>query len=249
MSVRFTLASFAATGSLVALLAACAGNGTPGVASPTVTTTETNTVTVTSTPSASPSTSKPAPATTTPAPKSTFAFDKGISGLLVHNSDGSEYLVQVKLGPILTNAKIGTKVGKFKLGSACSFNSSTDVVMGLAIMASSHTPANMAVWNLDVRTTNSKSAFPVRMEQFVTNTGNLNCTGGDQAIYQYGGSFSSDGYREIYGAIIIHGYKTSSHPKTTLAHSPLRFKVIGTVIKRSGFGSKQSDGYYTLPLG
>jgi len=249
MSVRFSLAGFAALGSSITFLAACS-TGVPAEPVPTVTTTETSTIIVTSTPSdnAATPTPTPSPSATSKTPAAPFSFRKDVAGLLVRNTDGSEYLVQVKLGPILTNAKVGTKVEKFKLGSTCSFNPSTDAVIGFAMMASSHTSGDMAVWNLDVRTTNAKSAFPVRMELFATNTGNLNCVGGDQAIYQNGGSFSSDGYREVYGAIIIRGYKTASNPRARLAKSPLRFKVTGTVLTYKDFGSKR-NGYYPLPLG
>lgn len=253
MSVRLSLAGYAVTGaSLVVLLAAACDNGsTSDTAAPTVTATETNIITVTATPTPSASTNSPkaTPTPTNAATKSAFAFDKGLAGLRVHNPDGSEYLVQVKLGPIMTHAPVGLKAGKFKLGDACSYNPRTDAAMQYTVLVASNTTVDPAVWNLDIRTSTGRGTFPIVVESFQTNTGNLNCVGGDTPIYQNGGSFSPDGYRQTYGMIIIPGYKTATHPKAKLANSPLRFEVTGTVLTRQDFGSKQSNGYYPLPLG
>lgn len=247
MSVRLSLAGFAVLSSTVTFLAACS-TGIPAEPGPTVTATETSTITVTPKPTDSPKIAPSSPSATPKASAAPFSFRKDVSGLLVHNKDGSEYLVQIKLGPIMTNATTGMKAGKIKLGSACAYNPRTDAVVQYVMQVSSHTPSDMAVWNLEIRTTNAASAFPVVAEQFATNTGNLNCVGDDQPIYQYGGSFSPDGSRTIYGNIIIPGYKTAAHPKNKLAKSPLRFKVTGTVLVHKDFGPK-TNGYYPLPLG
>ncbi|HJP96495.1 MAG TPA: hypothetical protein VJ843_03935 [Candidatus Saccharimonadales bacterium] len=245
MSVRLSLAGFAALGSSIAFLAACtAGVPDGSTATVTATSTQTSIITVTPTPSSTPSSPKPAPASSAP----TLTFQRGVAGMLVHNSDGSEYVVAIKLGALMTNPSSHEKMGKVELGSTCSFNSSTDAVMQYTLIASGHS-SDPAVWNLDVRTSTGRGTFPIRSEQYASNTGNLNCVGNDTPIYQNGGSFSSDGRRKVYGYIIIPGYKTAAHAKTKLAHSPLRFKVDGTVLTRQGFGSKQSDGYYLLPLG
>lgn len=247
MSVRLSLAGYTVTGvSLVMFLAACT-DGAP-TSTPTVTTTQTNTVTVTATPPAPSSSHKPTPTPTAPADTTAFAFDKSIAGLLVHNKDGSEYLVQVKLGPIMTDAPRGLKAGKFKLGDVCRYNPRTDAVMQYTILIASNTPVDPAVWNVDIRRSTGKNTFPIVVESYQTNTGNLNCVGDDMPIYQNGGSLSPDGFRETTGMIIIPGYKTAAHPKTKLANSPLRFTVSGTVLVYKDFGPKR-NGYYPLPLG
>jgi hypothetical protein len=252
MSVRSSLAGFAAAGSLITLLAACTGEtpvSRPAEATVTATATETSIVTVTPKPSASRTSASPTP---TPKPTTTPAlpFDRATSGMLVHNEDGSEYTVQIKLGPILTNAKTGMKAGKFKLGDVCPFNPATDAVMQYALMIASNTKGTTAVWNLEVRPSTGKGTFPIRSELFATNTGNLNCVGGDQFIYQNGGSFSPSDSRQVYGYLIIRGYKTAAHPRTTLANSPLLLKVSGSVLGHSrDIGSKMPNGFYPLKLG